>query len=41
MLSLCRTAVDADIQNNIAEYLKSSIYEYLKTDTLNFYETYY
>lgn len=41
MLALCRTAVDADLENNIAEYLKATIIEYLKTDTLNFYEDYY
>ena len=41
LLSLCRTAVDADIQGNIAEHLKHTIYEYLKTDTLNFYDDRY
>lgn len=41
MLSLCRTAVDADIEGNIHEHLKNTIIEYLKTDTLNFYEDYY
>lgn len=37
MLSLCRTAVDADLEGNIADYLKNTIIEYLKTDTLIFY----
>lgn len=41
MLSLCRTAVDADIEGNIAQHLKSSLIEYLKTDTLNFYDEEY
>lgn len=41
ILSLCRTAVDADIEGHLAEHLKSTIFEYTKTDTLNFYEDYY
>ena len=36
MLALCRTAVDADIEGHLAEHLRHSIYEYLKTDTLLF-----
>jgi chaperone required for assembly of F1-ATPase len=38
MLSLSRTAVDADIEGHLSEHLKNTIYEYLKTDTLLFYE---
>lgn len=41
ILALCRTAVDADIEGNISEHLKHTIYEYLKTDTLNFYDDLY
>lgn len=41
MLALCRTAVDADIEGHIDQHLKHTIFEYLKTDTLNFYEDYY
>ena len=41
MLALCRTAVDADIEGNISQFLKNTIIEYLKTDTLIFYEEYY
>jgi hypothetical protein len=29
MLALCRTAVDADIEGNLAEHLKNTVYEYL------------
>jgi hypothetical protein len=36
ILALCRTAVDADIEGHLAEHLRHSIYEYLKTDTLLF-----
>jgi ATP synthase mitochondrial F1 complex assembly factor 2 len=36
MLALCRTAVDADIEGHLADHLRHSIYEYLKTDTLLF-----
>ena len=38
ILALCRTAVDADIEGHLAEHLKFSIYEYLKTDTLLFHD---
>ncbi len=38
ILALSRTAVDADIEGHLAVHLKSTIYEYLKTDTLLFYE---
>ena len=38
MLALSRTAVDADIEGHLAQHLKNTIYEYLKTDTLLFYE---
>jgi hypothetical protein len=36
LLALSRTAVDADIEGHLAEHLRSTIYEYLKTDTLLF-----
>ncbi len=36
LMSLSRTAVDADIEGHLGEHLKFSIYEYLKTDTLLF-----
>lgn len=39
MLALCRTAVDADIEGHLAEHLRHSIYEYLKTDTLLFVDS--
>ena len=38
ILSLSRTAVDADIEGHLAEHLKHTIFEYLKTDTILFYE---
>ena len=38
ILALSRTAVDADIEGHLAQHLKNTIYEYLKTDTLLFYE---
>ena len=38
LLSLSRTAVDADIEGHLAIHLKNTIYEYLKTDTVLFYE---
>lgn len=38
LLALSRTAVDADIEGHLAQHLKHTIYEYLKTDTLLFYE---
>lgn len=38
LLALSRTAVDADIEGHLAQHLKNTIYEYLKTDTLLFYE---
>ncbi len=37
-LALCKTAVDADLENIIIPHLKDSIYSYLKTDTLLFQE---
>ncbi len=36
MLALSRTAVDADIEGHLAEHLRHTIYEYIKTDTLLF-----
>jgi chaperone required for assembly of F1-ATPase len=41
ILALCRTAVDADIEGHLAEHLRHSIYEYLKTDTLLFHDDTY
>lgn len=41
MLALSRTAVDADLEGNLREHLQSTIYEYLITDTLSYYEDYY
>lgn len=41
MLALCRTAVDADVEGHLAEHLRHSIYEYLKTDTLLFVDDSY
>jgi ATP synthase F1 complex assembly factor 2 len=38
LLSLSRTAVDADVEGHLAEHLKNTIYAYLRTDTLLFYE---
>ena len=38
LLALSRTAVDAEIEGHLAQHLKNTIYEYLKTDTLLFYE---
>ena len=41
MLGLCRAAVDADLEGNITEHLRKTIYDFLRTDTLNFYQDYY
>ena len=38
ILSMSRTAVDADIEGHLAEHLKNTIFEYLKTDTILFHE---
>jgi hypothetical protein len=41
ILGMSRAAVDADIEGNIALHFKKTIYDFLKTDTLNFYQDYY
>jgi chaperone required for assembly of F1-ATPase len=38
LLALSRTAVDADIEGHLAVHLRSTIIEYLKTDTLLFFD---